>query len=193
MSKHLETFVQFLSGIHPPSEALKTALEKEVIQLTLPRLHLLLQAPAIADHIYFLSSGFAMRYTFRDGLKVTEAFWKPGQIISSFSSFIHQEPSKDFIQLLAKSELLGLSHSSINKLLEHSDAQVIYRGIMNSQYEDNLVRIHDLMNLSASQRFHKLLQTYPDIEQFSPQEAIAAYIGITPQSLSRLKRQLGNN
>jgi CRP-like cAMP-binding protein len=181
-----------LSAIHPMSKSFKRALEKELIPLSFPRHHLLLATPNISGHVYFLSSGFAMAYVFINGNKVVEAFWKSGQILLSSNSFFEQVPSVESIQLMAKSDLLCISYDSVQRLFAaYPEATHLYRIIMNRHYEQNGNRFQDFRRLSAQQRLEKLLGIFPDIEQTVPQESIASYLGITPQSLSRLKRQKG--
>src|SRR3989337_558433 len=89
-----------LSGIYPLSERFKRSLEKELNALTLPKNYLLLEAPKIADQAYFLNKGFAMAYSYHDGKKYIEAFWKSGQIMVSSNSFFEQVPSMEYIQLM---------------------------------------------------------------------------------------------
>lgn len=61
--------------------------------------------------------------------------------------------------------------------------------IMNRHYAKCRARISDIQRLSALARLEILLNIYPDIEQIIPQESIASYLNITPQSLSRLKKR----
>lgn len=181
-----------LSEIHPISGDFKDALEKELTPLTLPKNYMLLEAPRIADFAYFLDSGFAMSFVFADGRRVVEEFWQPGQIILSSSSFFEQVRSKESIQLITRSDVLSISYTGVQRMFrEYPEAQILYRIIMNRHYENCRARTHDLQRLTARQRFEKLLAAYPDIEQLVPQDYIASYLGITPQSLSRLKKKYG--
>ncbi len=182
-----------LSDIHPLTEGFKNAVVKELTPLSLPKNHMLLEAPKIAEHAYFLDQGFAMTYTFVDGKKLTDAFWKPGQIMLSFKSFFEQIPSLEYIQLMGKSELLCISYLSLQKILDlYPEGHNIYHMVMNRHYAHSLNRIHDMQRLNALQRLEKLLNVFPDIEQIVPQDAIASYLGIAAQSLSRLKRRKGD-
>jgi hypothetical protein len=61
---------------------------------------------------------------------------------------------------------------------------------MNQYYENSRERTHDMQHLNARERYQKLLANFPQIEQIIAQEFIASYLGIAPQSLSRLKRQM---
>jgi CRP-like cAMP-binding protein len=179
-----------LSSIHPLSSPFKNAIEKELTLVAFPKNYLLLEAPKIADHIYFLNHGFAMCYTYDRGIKQVEGFWKAQQLIVSPKSFFEQIPAKEFIQLMQQSDVLCMSQAALLRLFDtFSEAHIIYRVLMNRHYECSRQRIRDLQNLNAVERHEKLLSVFSNIEQIIPQEQIASYLGITPQSLSRIKRQ----
>jgi CRP-like cAMP-binding protein len=179
-----------LSVIHPLSDAFKVSLKNELVRLVLPKNHLLLEAPKIAEFVYFIEKGFAMSYIYLDDRKMTEAFWKPRQIMTSPYSFFEQAPAQEYIQLAEKSELLCLSRNSLKHLFDrHPEAHLLYHKIMNRHFAQCRARIHDIQLLSASRRLADLIMTYPNIEQIVTQENIASYLAITPQSLSRLKRR----
>lgn len=185
-----DKLLQILSRIHPMTNAFKKALESELIGLSLPKNYLLMDALKIADHVYFLNHGFAISYTFQDGSKQIESFWKTHQLIISSKSFFEQVPTGEFIQLMVQSDLLCISHAGVLRLFDRFPAtHLIYRTLMSKHDEWNRQRIRDLKTLNAEQRYKKLLTTYSNIEQIVSQEQIASYLGITPQSLSRIKRK----
>lgn len=185
-----ENLFLLLSKSHPISEEFKYALEKELVHLSLPKNFHLLEAPRVADHSYFLEDGFAMAYAFLDGKRQVEGFWKSRQIILSGKSFFEGVASQEFIQLMIPSEVLCLSKASVMKLYDHyPESHVLTRMIMNQYYEEGRMRVREFQFSSAAERFQKLLRMFPHIEQWVSQEHIASYIGITPQSLARLKRE----
>lgn len=189
----MDRLFQVLSAIHPLSEDFKKAIEKEMTSLSLPSQHILLEAPRIAEYAYFLDSGFALSYTFLKGKKQIGCFWVSGQIILSGKSFFERVPSKEFIQLMTQSEVLCISLDSVLRLFDlFPEANTIYRIVMNQYYEHSQQRIHDLQHLTGLERYEKLLSTFPNVEQLIPQEYIASYLGIAPQSLSRIKRHSGS-
>ncbi len=189
----LDKLFQVLSAIHPMSEDFKKAIEQEVTYLSLPSHHMLLEAPRIAAHAYFLDDGFAMSYTFIKGKKQVECFCTQGQFIVSVKSFFEQVPSQEFIQLMKQSEVLCISYASVLRLFHtFPEANFIYRVLMNQYYEQSRERIRELHHLSAYARYKKLREVFPPIEQILPQEHIASYLGIAPQSLSRIKKQRGH-
>jgi len=174
----------------PMSAGFRKAIGKAVTPLSLPRNHMLVEATKVAECVYFLEQGFATTYTFVKGVKRVEGFWGPGQVLMSAQSFFEQRPSQEFIQLRTKSELWCITHAGALELLDkYPEAQMIYRMIMNQYYEFSRERIRDLQSLKAMQRYEKLIRTFAGIEQYVTQEEIASYLGIAPQSFSRMKRQ----
>lgn len=185
----MEGLFGLLSSIHPLTPAFREAIEKKLTGLSLPKDYMLLEAPRVADHAYYLTTGFAMTYSFVNGEKQIDGFWRAGQIMFSARSLFEQTPSREYIQLVQQSDVLCVSYSSIMSLFEtFPEANFIYRVVMNQYYEHARERIRDLQLLSAVDRHTKLLRDYHGIEQLLPQEYIASYLGITPQSLSRIRR-----
>ena len=183
-----EKLFSVLSSIHPVSRDFHEAVEKRVTPLSLPGNYMLLEATRIAECAYFLEEGFAMSYTFVNEKKQVEWFWNPGQILISARSFFEQVPSQEFIQLRITSKLFCITHPAVLELSHmYEEAHFIYRVIMNRYYEQSRERTRDLQNLTAMERYEKLIGSFPGVEQHVSQEDIASYLGIAPPSFSRLK------
>ncbi len=181
--------IELLSSICPLTDAFVQVLTKELTHLSLPKNYHLLEAPKISEHAFYIERGFAMSYTYVDGRKQPERFWGSGEIVFSPRSFFEQTPSQEFIQLLQVSDVWCVRYSVVMKLLrDFSEANAIYRVVMNQYLEQSRQRYRDLRSLNARERFDQMLGTYPQIEQIASQEIIASYLGVTPQSLSRMKR-----
>lgn len=178
-----------LGRYHPVSSELRGAIEKECVVLSLPKNRMLLDAPNVCTHAYYLQAGFAMAYHFMNGRRITEEFWKPGQFIVAFQSFFEQTPSNESIQLMKNSDLVCISHSSVTGLLDrYPDAQRIHQALMVHHCSGLRFRLREMRQYSASVRLERLLALYPDLEQNVPQDAIATFLGVTAQSLARIKR-----
>ncbi len=191
---NLERLFQVLDAMHPLSQALKEALQNELASLSLPKDHLLLEAPKIADYAFFIESGFAISYTFARGRRQIERLFGPGQIVLSPRSLFERTPSHEFIQLMQAGHVLHISYESLMQILNtFPDANIIYRTVMNQYHEQWRERFHDHLTLKAPARYEKLHREFPGIEQLLPQEYLASYLGITPQSLSRLKKIRGRS
>lgn len=185
---------QLLNTIYPLSENFRSALADELTPLSLPAHYLLVEAPRVADHIYFLETGYAMSYTFIKGKKHIEGFWPPSKIVCSARSFFDQTPSREFIQLTRDSDLLCASYNTIRHLLDSfPETREITRALLLHHYEFEKDRIRDGHKLDSTRRLDKLIKTFPGIEQAISQENIASYLGITPQTLSRIKKEAGRS
>lgn len=179
-----------LSGIVPLSEAFEKALTAAVVPLSLPKGYMLLESPKISDQAYYIESGYIMCYSFFKGRKQVDGFFGPGQILFSPLSFFAQVPSREFFQAMSATELLCISFQSTRELLAtYPEANQIQRALMLEYFERERERMHDAVRLHTVQRHEKLLKRFSWIEQVVPQESIASYLGITPQTLSRIKKE----
>ncbi len=180
-----------LESLHPLSEDFKSALSERIVPLSFPKGHQLLEVPKIASHAYFLNEGFAMSYSFSTAGKITESFWKPGQIIVAFESFFGQKPSLEVIELMKPSELLSISYEVVEQLLTRfPEALGLYRAMMHWHYTHIRRRLRNMKVSDHADQYNKLLKTFPDLELTVSQRSIATYLGIAPQSLARIKRKI---
>ena len=185
----MKNLIAYLETFHPLSDGLKSYLTDNLVPASFPTRHMLLEVPKVASHLYYLSDGFAMSYTLNREGKVTENFWKKGQIIVAFESFVYQRPSLEVIQLLVPSDLICISFETMQKMLsDFPDANILYRFILNQHYTQTRKRLRMLKRADHYGQYQHLLKNYPEIERITTQRSIASYLGVTPQTLSRMKR-----
>jgi len=175
------------------TDSFKTALEQEVTFLSLPKNHFLIEAPRPCDHIYLLQEGFAKGFVFEEGEKKVHSFWGASDIIVNPQGCFEKVPSVEFVQLTEKSKVWCIDQSSLKVLMDSfKEARSLYRIVIGRYYVQSQARLFDVQHRSAWQRYQKLIQQYPAIEQKVSQEYIASFLSITPQSLSRMKREHRN-
>lgn len=120
-------------------------------------------------------------------------FGLQGWWVADLYSFLTGEPSEYNIEALEDSELLLITKPSWDKLLHEVPAFEHYFRIL---IQNNLIatqrRLMGTMSTTAEERYNKLLQEFPDIAQRVPQHMIASYIGVTRETLSRLRSQLAS-
>jgi CRP-like cAMP-binding protein len=156
---------------------------------------LLLNKGQIADHIYFVEAGLARGY-FYDEEKQKEYtvwLWDEMSIITEPNSFFKKTSSELYVEVMPGSKLLSLSGGQLADVFDRfPDTDIFSRCLMLHYFASQSRRIYDLIGLSAWERYLKLLDKYPNIEQKTSKEIIASYLGITPQSLSRLLKENGH-
>jgi CRP-like cAMP-binding protein len=113
--------------------------------------------------------------------------------ISEPYSALTGEPSEYNIDALEDTELLLLDRSAEEKLLkEIPKFDRLFRLLLENRFVANQRRINATLSTSAEERYLSFLRSYPAIAQRVPQSQIASYLGITPQSLSRIRKELSD-
>jgi len=111
--------------------------------------------------------------------------------ISDPYSALTREPSEYTIDALEDSELLLLEKSAEQRLLQEIPKfERLFRLLLENRFVANQRRIAATLSTSAEERYLSFLRSYPAIAQRVPQSQIASYLGITPQSLSRIRKGL---
>ncbi|WP_295717821.1 Crp/Fnr family transcriptional regulator [Mucilaginibacter sp.] len=124
----------------------------------------------------------------------TIGFAFEGEWIGDYESFLLQAPSPDFIEAIEDTELFILSYADMQALYNHSQRfERFGRIIAERLFIDTARNNRNLKMQSAENRYRELLNTQPRIFERLPQHMIASYLGIQPQSLSRIRAKLSNS
>jgi CRP/FNR family transcriptional regulator, anaerobic regulatory protein len=138
----------------------------------------------------FVQKGCLRLYYLKDDIEVSVWFAFQQSSAIEINSFISEEPSDYFLQAIEDSEVLYLSKTELNKLYRY---QPKMQEMMRKFWEDvilNLInRFTALQKDSAEKRYLDLLNK-PDYLETIPQKYLASFIGVTPTSLSRIRKQI---
>ena len=112
-----------------------------------------------------------------------------GEWVFEYKSFITQQPSQNIIQAVADSEVLSLSVFDFHEMIRLSDAffrlgRIFEQAIQNQDFQHN--------RLSPEQKYERLLTTKPELLQHFPLKHIASYLGMTPETLSRIRKKISS-
>jgi len=153
----------------------------------------LLETRQTAHYMYFIVSGLA-RFFFlnQQGQEVTSDFYFAPGFITSFSSFVNQTPSQFTIQALMPVEALAISRRNLLNLYErHPRLERVGRILTEQAYSEAEKHLLSLLNDAPKDRYLWLLEEYPQYVQHIPLQYLASYLGITPESLSRIRKRIG--
>ncbi|OUS27061.1 hypothetical protein A9Q99_17825 [Gammaproteobacteria bacterium 45_16_T64] len=151
----------------------------------------LLEKGQQATLIAFMLSG-AMRefYCTEDGNEFNKAFVFTGFVTGSLYDLMSNKPSTATIQCLKASECLVCNYNDYITLSKKPPClEKIHTQIITRLFCLKVERVHDLLTLDSYQRYQRLLEMYPQIEDEIQQYQIASFLGITSVSLSRFRRK----
>lgn len=146
----------------------------------------------VPQNLYFINEGYLRLFYYDDnGDEVTTNLSSPTDFITSFLCFINQEKAKDNLECITDCELLKISKQKMLDLIANSESFKNFSLIIFQQaIAATQIRANDLATLTAEIKYKKLLTERPQLIQNIPLQYIASYLGIKPQSLSRIRNQL---
>ena len=152
----------------------------------------LLNEGEVCTYIGFVNSGCMREYTIDNkGNEHIIQFAIEDWWVSDLNSFLSGEPAEYNIDALQDSEILLLEKSARDKLLDECPKmERFFRILIESNHVANHRRITDSLSTSAEEKYLKFIKTYPKLFELVSQNQIASYLGITPQSLSRIRKEL---
>ncbi|MFV8370028.1 Crp/Fnr family transcriptional regulator [Flavobacterium sp. LB2R40] len=153
---------------------------------------ILLHQSAICHHSFFVSKGLLRSYTIDEtGKEHIIQFAPENWIISDRSSSYFNEPSELFIDAIEDTEIVFIDKKFINAAAEIS---ISFREQDNIALHNHIRQLQKRVNLllgaTAEQRYMDFITIYPSLTVRIPQWMIASYLGITPETLSRVRKEL---
>lgn len=141
-------------------------------------------------HEFFVMKGCLKAFNIdREGKEHIIQFALEDWWISDYLAFFNEVPATMLLSSLEEGELLTISLANRDKLCaEMHKIEHFFRLKITSGFIAMQQRILASMNLSVQERYEKLLKLYPNLSQRVPKQAIASYLGVTRETLSRLKR-----
>lgn len=148
----------------------------------------------VPKYLYYIVSGYLRLYHYNEsGEEVTTHINCPPGFFTSYSNFISQQKSNEKVECITVCELLRITKDDLDKLINKSPAMKDFSIMVFQQsigYNEN--RSRELATLSAEQRYRKLMTEQPDILRHVPIAQIASFLGMKPESLSRIRKKMIN-
>ena len=143
-----------------------------------------------ADKTFFIVNGCARAYYLKEGKDISDWFAFENDFISSINSFFLDVPSPHFIELLEDSLLLEISRETVEKLADtYRDFERLSKIVVVKTLLKQQERISSLQFHSAEEKYDHIIASQPNIIKRIPLTHIASYIGITLETLSRIRKR----
>ena len=187
----ISSVIDTLNYFYPVSEGIKDYFRKHTFPCSFRKGKLLLKAGEICDHIYFIKKG-AVRGFIRDGAKdITTWITAENEIVSSISSLDMKEPAQENMQAIENFELLALTYSDFQDLyIKFPEFNILARKLLQKYYQDAERRAFIARVTKAEKKYRLFLTRYGHLANRIPLKYIASFLGITLETLSRVRKKL---
>jgi len=193
----MESLQKAITSISPLSEESRHAFMEAWKNWKTTKDFFLLKENTVSDYIYFIKKGVARIYYYKNarpddregrGKEITEWLALDEQFFLSITSFFQRTPSHLIIQTIEPSEVYGIHHDDFMKLADkYHDVERLLRKMVTGSLILSQIRMDSIQFESAQQRYERLLEKTPQIVQRVPLTYIASFLGITLETLSRIR------
>ena len=154
----------------------------------LPKDHLLVRSHEVCDYIFFIKKGLARIFYYKHEKEITEWIAMDDEFFLSILSFFERTPSQLLIQTLEPSEVMGIHYKDLMQLAaKYHEVETLFRKMLSKSLILSQIRMDSIQFETAHQRYDNLLKRRPAIVQRVPLTFIASFLGVTIETLSRIR------
>jgi CRP-like cAMP-binding protein len=184
----MELLAKHITSISPLSNQSMKEFLSAWKYWSVPKDHFLLKEHSISDYIYFIEKGVARIFYYKNEKEVTEWITTDQHFFLSITSFFQRMPSRLIIHTLEPSEVYGVHHDDFMKLADqHHDIERLLRKMVTGSLILSQIRMDSIQFETAQQRYERLLNNSPEIIKRVPLSYIASFLGVTLETLSRIR------
>jgi CRP-like cAMP-binding protein len=185
------SFLAYLSSIIHVSPALETELNSVTAQLTVLKNQSIVDAGNRCNDLFFVQKGLLRGFYLYEGKEITNWFGQEGEFSTSFYSFVAGKTSFETIQVIEDCVLTQLSHSALQNLyIKFPETERLGRIITETYYIKLEERLLSLQFKTAKERYLHFVKSKPSLLQRTSLGQIASYLGITQETLSRIRAEV---
>ncbi|WP_340075665.1 Crp/Fnr family transcriptional regulator [Leptobacterium sp. I13] len=175
----------------PMSKKEEEMLLDRAIPMTFEKKKVIVNIDQVCDMVYFINEGIIREYYLAEGKEQIMRFYTKNSYVYSFVSYVKQIPSKLIIDTLTECKVLAFKRKSIMELYEKSPIFIDFARRLNREsFIFSSEKVESFILQDAKTRYLEMLKNHPEIILLVPNYMIASYLGITPESLSRIKKSL---
>jgi len=167
--------------------------EKEIKTIALKRYEYLTRAGDVERHLYWVESGALRAIYLSAEEEHSIRFGYAGSLINALPSYFSAQPSELYVQALRETVVKAIPRHTILSYVESdADRGRSYRLLLELLAVQQNERELDLLTSSPMQRLQRVMQRSPKVFQEIPAKYIASYLRMTPETLSRLRKELNS-
>lgn len=152
---------------------------------------MLIRQGEICHHLYFVEEGMGRSYYLKDdGKEITQWFFGVGKFMTSVDSFFQQSPSLYYLETLEDTILYSISKDNMDLLFQkYHKMEQLGRLVSIEMLTKVVNKLNAIQFQTARERYDYMLAEFPDISHRVSLGHIASYLGMTQETLSRIRKQ----
>lgn len=184
------SITEFLNTILPFTQDELEDIVSHFKKESIPKNHTLVRHGEICKSLYFVEKGMGRSYYLNEnGKEITQWFFGVGKFMSSVDSFFQQTPSLYYLEVLEDSELYSISKNDIDQLFsKYHKMEKMGRLVTIEMLTRVVNKLNAIQFQTAKERYDYMLAEFPDIAYRVPLGHIASYLGMTQETLSRIRK-----
>lgn len=183
-------FFQYIQSKVSLTPAITTSLSRVCKTEQLPKNYLFIKEESAVHRLYFLESGVARSFYYHDGKDVTSWFYTEGQLVTSWGSFFARQASQENIELLEDAVVTSINYNDLQLLYQQYPAFSTFGRLL---VEEQIIFLDffykGFMFMTAREKYDLLLSYFPDVVLRVNLGHIASFLGITQETLSRIRKK----
>ncbi|EAQ99689.1 hypothetical protein FB2170_10264 [Maribacter sp. HTCC2170] len=165
-------------------------IKSSFIPIQLTKGEFFLEAGKINKHVGFLNKGLVRYFVYKDEDESTFEFTKEGEFIADYQSFNNKSKSVQNIQTIEDCEILIINYDNVQKIFNSTKkGNLIGRRIIEHRFDIMVNQLLAIYMQNHEDRYQSFIKQYSDLSQRIPQYLIASYVGVKPESLSRIRKR----
>ncbi|MBN1769271.1 MAG: Crp/Fnr family transcriptional regulator [Prolixibacteraceae bacterium] len=152
-----------------------------------------IRAGEVSKYIGFISEGLVRYFVYKNDTESTLEFSSEGEFIVEYESFLEKTKCIQNIQALEDTKMLITDHQGLQTLYNTiENSETIGRQIIEYRFKHLMKQLLSIYMHNPEERYLHFMKTFPDLIQRVPQYYIASYVGVKPESLSRIKKRIAS-
>ncbi len=187
----MDDLLTLFNSIYPVSEDLQNYLTRNLKYRKLKKRELLVKKQQVNSIGSFLSTGLLHCYYLENDKKITSWFLKDNSLAISVRSFFSQKPSYEVIEAVEPCEIYYLTHNELQAAYkDYWELNYIIRELLQHYYMLKEEHAYQLQSVATTKkRFDWFIDTFPDLISRVPMRHVASFLGVTEETLSRVRNQ----
>jgi CRP-like cAMP-binding protein len=188
----MQIFKEYLNKNTDLSEKVINSITQNLRVENIKKGNRLLNAGEVCSFSFFIEKGLLRMYSINElGKEQIIQFAPENWLVSDRSSSYFSKASDFYIDAIEDSEIIFISKDFMDLAAEkHDSFRVFFEKLLHNHIRHMQKRISLLLGATAEQRYMDFIKLYPDLMLRVPQWMIASYLGVTPESLSRVRKEL---